>query len=95
MSCGEVDGAGLAVRRGLDVLRRRGVRVARDSTRELGRATSSLSCLISEVSANREMGDATVGVATSITLSSMSASLSSSIEASAEARTILTLAGSL
>ena len=64
----------------------------RDATTSARRATSSRSCLYSEsvrVSATAEM----VGVATSMTLSAMSASLLRSVEASAEARTIRTLGG--
>ncbi len=63
------------------------------------RATSSRSCCTSEESEVTGGGSgrvseiaATVGVATSITLSAKSASLSRSMDTSAEANTILTLA---
>ena len=59
-------------------------------------ATSSWSCLTSELSVQLEWVVETVaivGAATSITLSAMSASLSRSMDESAEARIILTLAG--
>ena len=73
----------------------------RDSTRDARWATSSRRCVISEESRVVEElllvcdTTATVCVATSITLSAMSASQPSSIDVSAEARTILTLGGSL
>ena len=73
---------------GLDELLHRD-RVVREATRSARRATSSRSCLTSEVS---EIS-ATLVVATSITLSAMSASLLRSMEASVEARTTWMLGG--
>ena len=72
--------------------------MVRDATRSARHATSSRSCLTSELSVRLEQVSktaATVGAATSIALSAMSASLPRSMDESAEARTILTLSGSL
>ena len=64
----------------------------REATRSARRVTSARSCLTSEGSVS-EMAE-TVGAATSMTLSAMSASLWSSMFLSAEARTIRTLGDS-
>ena len=87
------------MRHDLEGLRWRG-QVATDSTNSARRATSSRSCLTSEeVETPAAIGggsgrvSATVGVATSITLSASSASLFRSMELSVDASTIRTLAG--
>ena len=76
----------LRLRRGLS-------RDVKEATRSARRVTSSRSCLTS-VWGGSEMAE-TVGVATSMTLSAMSASLFRSAAVSTEARTMRTFAGSL
>ena len=85
-------GAGLLGRRGLEELRQRD-RMEREAKRSARRTTSSRTSEVSVCSELVSEIDATVGVATSITLSAMSASLWRSMEESVEARTTLTLAG--
>ena len=72
---------------------RRWDRVARDATRSASRATTSRSCLTSEVSVWVLAIAEIVGVATFISLWAMSASLVRSMEASVEARTVRTFGG--